>query len=180
MPEISNAIVLESIRQAFPEVVLQAAEPYGLLTLEVPREKVNDMILFLRDHEEFQLNFLTDLCGIHYPNNKGKELGVIIHLNSMVHRYRLRLKAFFSIEDPHFPTTTGLYGCTNWMERETFDFYGIIFDGHPNLVRILNVDDMDYHPLRKEYPLEDAYRTDKVDRFFGREGNKTQTFEHPA
>jgi NADH-quinone oxidoreductase subunit C len=114
------------------------------------------------------MNFLTTMCGIHYPENKGQELGMVYHLHSLVHNVRLRIKIFFPIEDPVVPTATGLYAAANWMERETFDFYGVQFTGHPNLIRILNVEDMNYHPMRKEYPLEDGTREDKVDVFFGR------------
>ena len=70
--------------------------------------------------------------------------------------------------DPVVPTLTDLYNAANWMERETYDFYGVIFTGHPNLIRILNVEDMDYFPMRKQYPVEDGTREDKTDLFFGR------------
>jgi NADH-quinone oxidoreductase subunit C len=86
----------------------------------------------------------------------------------MENNVRLRIKAFLPIANPEIPSATSLYSSANWMERETYDFYGIIFQGHPNLTRILNADEMDYFPLRKEYPLEDGTRTDKVDSFFGR------------
>jgi NADH-quinone oxidoreductase subunit C len=114
-------------------------------------------------------NFLTDLTGIHYPNNKGNELGVVYHFHDMPRNIRLRLKIYTSLNEAHVPTLTGLFPGANWMERETFDFYGIIFTGHPNLKRILNMDEMNYFPMRKEYPLEDAKRDDKDDTMFGRE-----------
>jgi NADH-quinone oxidoreductase subunit C len=107
------------------------------------------------------------LCGIHYPE-KGKALGVIYHLHNLQENFRLRLKTFVSVENPHVSTVTDLFSSANWMERETYDFYGIIFDNHPNLTRILNVDYLDYFPMRKEYPLEDPTREDKVDSYFGR------------
>jgi NADH-quinone oxidoreductase subunit C len=72
------------------------------------------------------------------------------------------------ISNPIVPTLTTIYAAANWMEREAFDFYGILFEGHPKLKRILNADDMDYFPMRKEYPLEDATRQDKIDALFGR------------
>jgi NADH-quinone oxidoreductase subunit C len=81
---------------------------------------------------------------------------------------RIRVKTFTSKEYPDVSSVTEIFSAANWMERETYDFYGINFVGHPNLIRILNVEYLDYFPLRKEYPLEDATRTDKDDRFFGR------------
>jgi NADH-quinone oxidoreductase subunit C len=80
----------------------------------------------------------------------------------------MRVKVFVPIDNPKVPSLTKIFASADWQERETFDFYGIIFEGHPNLTRILNVDDMDYHPLRKEYPLEDQTRRDKEDLYFGR------------
>jgi NADH-quinone oxidoreductase subunit C len=78
------------------------------------------------------------------------------------------MKVFAPIEKPNVYTATGLFKGANWMERETYDFYGVNFVGHPNLKRVLNVDEMDYHPLRKEFPLEDQTRIDKDDEMFGR------------
>jgi NADH-quinone oxidoreductase subunit C len=80
----------------------------------------------------------------------------------------VRIKTFFDINKPDVPTVTDLWPSSNWMERETFDFFGVKFKGHPNLKRILNVDEMDIFPLRKEYPLEDQTREDKSDKMFGR------------
>jgi NADH-quinone oxidoreductase subunit C len=144
------------------------SEPYGLLTATTTREKIHGIIGGLQQDEEFKFHFLTTLCGIHYPHNLNQELGVIYHLHSLVHNIRLRLKIFFPIADPVAPTISDLYSAANWLERETYDFYGVIFSGHPNLIRILNVEDMDYHPMRKQYPVEDGTREDKTDLFFGR------------
>jgi len=125
--------------------------------------------LFQLMHDDKNLNFmfLTDLCGIHYPDSD-KPFGVVYHLHNLIKNQRVRVKTFTSGAIPTVPTATTVYSAANWMERETFDFYGIHFEGHPNLKRILNVDDMSYHPLRKEYPLEDATREDKNDAMFGR------------
>ena len=112
--------------------------------------------------------FLTDLTGIHFPQNKGAEFGVVYHLHDLVKNNRLRLKVFVSAADPSVPSLTGLFPGANWMERETFDFFGIVFKGHPNLKRILNMDEMNYHPMRKEFRLEDGQREDKDNSMFGR------------
>ena len=131
------------------------------------KECIADVLRFLYDDETLKYRFLTDLCGIHYPDNE-LQFGVIYHLHSLENNQRIRLKVFTSLTDITVPTATTVFNAANWMERETFDFYGIIFTGHPNLVRILNVPEMDYFPLRKEYPLEDGTRDDKNDDFFGR------------
>ena len=98
------------------------------------------------------------------------ELAVVYHLHNLVDNVRIRFKVFTDINQPDVYTATSLYSTANWMERETFDFYGVNFVGHPNLKRILNVDEMDYFPLRKEFPLEDQTRRDKDDEMFGRGG----------
>ena len=95
-------------------------------------------------------------------------IGVIYHLHSLTNNVRVRIKVFLNGDDPVIPTATDLWEGANWMERETYDFFGINFQGHPNLVRILNVDDMTVFPMRREYPLEDPNRVDKKDYFFGR------------
>ncbi len=167
--KVQNARVLAVLHRLFGEAAFtDVEEPYGLLTVTTTREQVNGIIAGLQQDPEIQLNFLTTLCGINYPENAGKELGVIYHLHSLTQNIRLRIKIFFPVADPVVPTLTNLYPAANWLERETYDFYGVIFTGHPNLIRILNVEDMDYHPMRKEYPLEDGTREDKTDLFFGR------------
>jgi NADH-quinone oxidoreductase subunit C len=92
----------------------------------------------------------------------------VYHLHNLTENVRLRLKIYTSIQAPQVFTATRLFSSANWMERETYDFYGVNFTGHPNLKRVLNVDEMDYFPLRKEYPLEDQTRIDKDDEMFGR------------
>jgi NADH-quinone oxidoreductase subunit C len=112
--------------------------------------------------------FLTDICGIHYPDHKEKELGVIYHLHNLQENFRIRIKSFFPKDNAEVDSITDLYSGANWMERETYDFYGITFKGHPDLRVILNMEELGYHPLLKEYALEDGTRTDKDDSMFGR------------
>lgn len=165
---IANQILIDDITAKFGAAILKTEEPYNFLTLTTKREKIVELMTYLYNHKEFQFQFLTDLCGIHYPDNKGQELGVVYHLHSLITNTRLRIKIFFPITDPQVPTLTKLYESANWMERETYDFYGVVFSGHPNLIRILNIEEMDYFPLRKEFPLEDPTRRDKHDEYFGR------------
>ncbi|WP_431213718.1 NADH-quinone oxidoreductase subunit C [Puia sp. P3] len=99
---------------------------------------------FLFDDEELRFQFLTDLTAVHYPNKPGRELAVVYHLHNLTDNIRLRFKVFTASAQPDIFTATQLYSSANWMERETYDFFGINFVGHPNLKRILNVDEMDY------------------------------------
>lgn len=164
---MTNEFVLEALKREFPDSITEHAEPYGFLTLTVKKGDVKKIIHFLQD-SSLGVKFLTDVCGIHYPEFPETELGVIYHLQNMQENFRLRLKVFMTREDNEVETLTDLYSGANWMERETFDFYGINFKGHPDLRTILNDPSMDYHPMLKEYRLEDGTRTDKDDKMFGR------------
>jgi NADH-quinone oxidoreductase subunit C len=142
-----------------------------MLTFEVPCELNLKVLQFLYDDEQLKFRFLTDLQAVHYPDQPGRELAVVYHLHNLVDNVRLRFKIFVPISKPDVFTATQLYATANWMERETYDFFGVNFVGHPNLKRVLNVDEMDYFPLRKEFPLEDQTRIDKDDEMFGRGGS---------
>ncbi|WP_114781840.1 NADH-quinone oxidoreductase subunit C [Botryobacter ruber] len=167
--ELTNENVLGKIIEQFGEEhVWDAYNPDGIMTFHTDRETILPLIEYLYEDKELQVQFLTTMCGIHYPEQKGKELCVMYQLHSLRHNFRLRIKVYLSKEDPVMPTLTKLYATANWMERETFDFYGIVFQGHPNLTRILNVEDMEYFPMLKQYPLEDPTREDKIDTYFGR------------
>jgi NADH-quinone oxidoreductase subunit C len=139
---------------------------YPVFTLN--RDIICDVMRFLYNDEELVFQYLTTACGLHYPDNHGKELGMMYQLHNLPKNLRIRIKIFFNINDPLVPTITPVFSAANWMEREAFDFYGVIFPGHPNLKRILNMEDMTYHPMRKEYPLEDGTREDKDNSMFGR------------
>jgi len=165
---LTNDRVKERLIEKFGEQVTAFSEPYGMLTFEAPKELNLKLLNFLYDDEVLKFRFLTDLQAVHYPDNKGRELAVVYHLHNLVDNVRIRFKVFTDITVPDIYTATGLFSAANWMERETYDFYGVNFVGHPNLKRILNVDEMDYFPLRKEYPLEDQTRIDKDDEMFGR------------
>jgi NADH-quinone oxidoreductase subunit C len=168
MSAITNEFLLEKLKGEFGDKILSAELPYGLLTIVIDPAAIVDMLKWLYEDKIFKFQFLTDICGSHYPDLKDQELCVIYHVHSLENNIRLRIKAFLPITHPEIQTATSIYHSANWMERETYDFYGILFKGHPNLKRILNVDEMDYFPLRKEYPLEDGTRTDKEDQYFGR------------
>ena len=167
---LTNDRIKERLIEKFGEQVGNFEEPYGMLTFEVPKEMNLKVMQFLYDDEELRFQFLTTLCAVHYPDNKGRELAMVYHLHNLTDNIRIRFKAYLDINKPDIFTATKLYEAANWLERETYDFFGVNFIGHPNLVRILNVDEMDYFPLRKEYPLEDQTRKDKDDEMFGRGG----------
>ena len=168
MNEVNNAYLLKELQEQFIDAIHSVEEPYGMLTIELDRVQIVPLLNFLYQHPVIQMQFLTDLCGLHFPDNKGKELSVVYHLHSFTKNIRLRIKCYMPIEAPQINSITSVYEASNWQERETYDFFGIEFVGHPNLKRILNVDEMDYFPMRKEYPLEDQTRTDKDDKYFGR------------
>jgi NADH-quinone oxidoreductase subunit C len=167
MAQIPNEELLKRIGEKFGEQVTLVGEPYGLLTVETSRGQIIDLLTFLKTDPALKFIFLTDITGIHYPEQE-KQIGIIYHLHSLTTNTRIRVKVFLADGDVHIPTATVLWEGANWMERETYDFFGVIFDGHPDLRRILNVDDMTAFPMRKEFPLEDPNRVDKKDYFFGR------------
>lgn len=169
--KLTNEEVFAKLENQFGEAIKSNEEPFGLLTVEVEAGKAHEIIQWLKEEPTLQISFLTVLGGIHYPESKGREIAVTYHLHSLVNNFRIRLKAYLPIENPSIKSITDIYLGANWMERETFDFYGVDFKGHPELTRILNEDSMDYFPMRKEYRLEDATREDKDDRFFGRAQN---------
>lgn len=165
---LTNEIIQQRLTEKFGEQLTEWAQPYGMLTFTAPAELNLKVMQFLFDDEQLRFRFLTDLTGVHFPDRKGEELSVVYHLHNMVDGVRIRMKVYVPVQKPDVFTATKLYAGANWMERETYDFYGINFVGHPNLIRILNVDEMDYFPMRKEYTLEDPQRTDKDDEMFGR------------
>ena len=165
---LTNEIIKQRIIEKFGNEVSNFEEPYGMLTFETPKQNNLKLLQYLFDDEVLKFRFLTDLQAVHYPSKKGAELAVVYHLHNLEDNVRIRFKIFTDINDPTVFTATKLYECANWMERETYDYFGVNFVGHPNLKRILNVEEMDYFPMRKEFPLEDQTRRDKDDEMFGR------------
>lgn len=175
---MNGAIILQLLNDRFPDIEKVESAPHGFFTLEIPVAHIKEVMQFLKEDPNTNFVFLTDLCAVHYPNQGNREFAVVYHLHNLETNFRMRLKTFVGRDNIDVPSMVDLYSAANWMERETFDFYGINFVGHPNLKRILNMDDMTYHPLRKEYALEDGTRTDKDDRFFGRDGHEGRSFDH--
>ena len=165
---LTNEIIKSRLTEKFGEAVTGFEEPYGLLSVTVSRDLNLKLLNFLYDEPDLGFRFLTDLTAVHYPERTGEEICVVYHLHNLVANIRVRVKIYAPVSNPDVYTATGLFSGANWMERETYDFFGVNFVGHPNLKRILNVDEMDYFPLRKEFPLEDQTRIDKDDDMFGR------------
>lgn len=163
---MTNETLRQILTDKFGEQLTDWEEPYGMLSFRAPAEMNLKVIQFLYDEQGF--NFLTDLTGVHYPDRTDEELCVVYHLHNLRANIRLRFKVYVPVAKPDVFTATAVFSGANWMERETYDFFGINFVGHPNLIRILNVDQMDYFPMRKEYKMEDPTRTDKDDEMFGR------------
>ena len=168
---LTNDQIKQNLIAKFCDQVTAFTEPYGMLTFEAPKELNLKVLNYLYDEDTLKFRFLTSLCGVHYPDQVGRELAVVYHLHNLTDNVRIRFKVFTSVTSPDIYTATGLFSASNWLERETYDYYGINFVGHPNLKRILNVDEMDYFPMRKEFPLEDQTRIDKDDEMFGRGGS---------
>lgn len=167
---LTNEHIKNRLAEKFGDALTNFEESFGMMSFHAPKDLNLKVMQFLFDEEDLRFRFLTDLTAVHYPDRTGEELAVVYHLHNFVDNVRLRLKVFTDINSPKVFTATQLFATANWMERETYDFYGVDFVGHPNLVRILNVDEMDYFPMRKEFPLEDQSRVDKDDEMFGRGG----------
>lgn len=166
---LTNEIIRQKLIEKFGDEITGWEEPYGMLTFTSDKSLNLKVLQYLFDDPELHFQFITDLTAVHFPNQEGRELAVVYHLHNLKENVRIRYKIFTDIKTPDVFTASALFSAANWMERETYDFFGVNFLGHPNLKRILNIDEMDYFPLRKEYPLEDQKRTDKDDEMFGRD-----------
>jgi len=165
---LTNEIVKQKLTEKFGEQLTDWQEPYGMLTFAATKDLNLKVLQFLFDEEALHFRFLTDLQAVHYPDRKGEELAVVYHLHNLKDNIRIRFKVYTDIQKQDVYSATALFAGANWMERETYDFFGVNFVGHPNLIRVLNVDEMNYFPMRKEFPLEDQTRVDKDDQMFGR------------
>jgi NADH-quinone oxidoreductase subunit C len=138
---------------------------HGEITFHVRREKLAEVAHKMLHDPALRFEICTGVSGVHYPDDAGRELHAVYHLLSITHNRRVRLEASAPDADPHIPSLTGVYPANNWHERETWDFFGIVFDGHPALTRIEMPDDWRGHPQRKDYPLGGVpveYRGTKV------------------
>ena len=166
---LENTQIQNKLVETFNNDVFNFREERDIFTLEASADKITALILFLKNDSELQFHFLTDVCGIHYPDNESeRQFAIVYHLHNWFTNKRIRVKVYLNGEKPEIKSISNIFLSSNWMERETYDFFGINFIGHPQLKRILNMDEMVSFPMRKEFPMEDSGRTDKDDRFFGR------------
>lgn len=139
--------VAAALEVAAPSVVIDRGE----ITFHVRREDLVSVARILRDRLRFEI--CLGVSGVHYPGDTGKELHAVYHFLSMTHNRRIRLETTASDADPHIDSIVAVYPANDWHEREAYDMFGIVFDGHPALTRILMPDDWPGHPQRKDYPL---------------------------
>ena len=166
MADSQDEKLVNILKEKFEDQVMLVEQLYDFLTVTLKKDRIIEIIEFLYENPETKYQFLTTLFAVHYPEQKS--IAIVYQLHNLYTNHRVRLKIYLPEENPSVPTLTNVFSAANWMERETYDFFGVTFDGHPNLKRILNVEDMIIFPMRKEYPLEDQTREDKQDEMFGR------------
>ena len=166
---LENTLIQDKLTETFDSSVFNFQQERDIFSIETTADKITALILFLKNDSDLRFHFLTDLCGIHYPDNEtDRQLAIVYHMHNWYENKRIKIKVYLNGEKPEIKTISNIFLSSNWMERETYDFFGINFIGHPQLKRILNMDEMISFPMRKEFPMEDSGRTDKDDRFFGR------------
>ncbi len=153
--ELADALAsgLERVGVPLPDAVEKVVVDRGEMTLFVRRDRLVEVVRLLRDDPALRFELCLGVSGVHYPHEGGRELHAVYHLLSVTHNLRIRLEVAVPDADPHLPSVVEVYPTNNWHERETYDFFGIIFDGHPALTRIEMPDDWPGHPQRKDYPL---------------------------
>ncbi|KWX68687.1 NADH-quinone oxidoreductase subunit C [Mycobacterium sp. NAZ190054] len=146
---LADALGEETHAESIERVVVYRDE----LTVEVHRDRLVEVALTLRDDPALRFELCLGVSGVHYPDDTGRELHAVYPLMSITHNRRIRIEVAAPDDDPHIPSLFRVYPTTDWHERETYDFFGLIFDGHPSLTRIEMPDDWVGHPQRKDYPL---------------------------
>src|ERR1043165_239023 len=145
--------IAAALQRARAEWVSEVVEALGETTIVIPREFIVDACSFLKTSSGLEFNFLSDLCGFDRGPEEEPRFEVNYHLFSTTKFHRVRLKVLVNEEDVHVPTVTAIWRTANWHERETYDLFGVVFDGHPDLRRILLPDDWQGYALRKDFPL---------------------------
>jgi NADH-quinone oxidoreductase subunit C len=148
--------VYDALQEAFPgldDAIEKVVVDRGELTLHIRPQRIAEVCRTLRDDEALAFELCSSVSGVDYLEIDERRLHVVYHLTSMTYRRRIRLEVAVSADNPRLPSVTSVYPTADWQERETYDMFGVVFEGHPNLTRILMPDDWDGHPQRKDYPL---------------------------
>jgi NADH-quinone oxidoreductase subunit C len=146
--------IAERIKETFPGETLDVREFRGQVSVTLKKGRLLDICRYLHDDPDLFFDYLVDLCGVDYLGKKNMRFEVVYHLYSMKHRHAVRLKAEVPDGDPSIDSVMPVWTGANWHERECYDMFGIIFNGHPDLRRILLPEDWEGYPLRKDYPLK--------------------------
>jgi NADH-quinone oxidoreductase subunit C len=150
---VTPSPLVTALQQQNSDWIGEVIEAFGEITVVVPREQIEVICAYLKSAPGLEFNFLADICGADRGPEEEPRFEVNYHLFSTTKHHRLRLKVLLNEDNPHVQTVTGVWRTANWHERETFDLFGVIFDGHPDLRRILLPDDWEGHALRKDFPL---------------------------
>ena len=150
---MDNEAIVTLIKTNFPEAVIDSSIFRNELTLTIKKESITKIARFLKENRELGFDFLSDLCGVDRVETDGV-FEVVYHLYSIYKNHRLRLKVSIPSNEPRISTVTDVWKTANWHEREAYDMFGIKFDDHPDLRKILTPDDFEGHPLRKDYPVD--------------------------
>jgi NADH-quinone oxidoreductase subunit C len=147
--------IVDALEEAYPgfaDAIERVVIDRGELTLHIVPAKIAEVCQILRDDESLRFELCSSVSGVDYITEE-RRLHVAYHLTSMTYRRRIRLECAVTADEPRLPSVTSVYPTADWQEREAYDMFGVIFEGHPNLTRILMPDDWDGHPQRKDYPL---------------------------
>lgn len=170
-PEKTQALhdeVLAALKGKFGEAILSSSCEYDFPVFVVDKDIMHDVLVFVKETPSLNYHFLTTMCALHYPEKSGNEFAMMYQLHNMPENKRIRFKTFIPEQKLEIATITDIWPAANWMERQEYDFFGVNFIGHPNLIRILNMEDITFFPMRKDFALEDPTRDDKNDSMFGR------------
>lgn len=156
--------VADRIQQRFEDGIQRVSDDHGDLTIWVPRERLHDVLLFCRQDDELEFNFCMDVTAVDYQDLDAQpRFAVVYHLYSLATGKRVRIKAGVPEDDPVVDTAVDIWKSTDWFEREVYDMFGIRFEGHPNMKRILTHQDFVGHPMRKDYPADLRWRSLRPD-----------------
>lgn len=151
---MEGKLITGEIKSRYPHEIIEVSESYGQTAITVRKERIREIMGFLHDTANLNFDYLEDLCGVDYLGKKTARFEVVYHLFSMKHRHMVRIKAEVSEEDCSIDSVEGIWKGAGWHERECYDMFGIKFNGHPDLRRVLMPEDWEGHPLRKDYPVQ--------------------------